>query len=367
MPDTIVISNATPTVTISAPGPQGPSGGGGGGGISDGDKGDITVSGTGTVWTIDSGVVNLAKLGGDITAAGKALLDDADASAQRTTLGLGTAATSASSAFAASSIQVIAGTGLTGGGDLTANRTLTVAYGTSSTTACVGDDSRLSNARTPTAHTHGYTDVTDFATGMTANINGGLDGPTLALPANRVFASDPTGANQSPDFRALVATDLAASPATTKFLSSDVSGNNLWRTVDATDIVGGVLELSQIPSAVKTSGIVATFDGGGSTIAVGSKCRVLATFSGTITRATVLADQTGSCVVNVSKGLYSAYPTVTGIAASAKPTLSSALKAQDSTLTGWTTTVTKGDVVEFNVESATTVTHLVVTLDITRT
>lgn len=37
------------------------------------------------------------------TAAGRALIDDADAAAQRTTLGLGTAATSASSAFAAAS------------------------------------------------------------------------------------------------------------------------------------------------------------------------------------------------------------------------------------------------------------------------
>ena len=38
----------------------------------------------------------------DLTSAGRALLDDADASAQRTTLGLGTAATSASSDFLAS-------------------------------------------------------------------------------------------------------------------------------------------------------------------------------------------------------------------------------------------------------------------------
>jgi hypothetical protein len=37
--------------------------------------------------TIDAGTIGTAELGGDITAAGKALLDDASAAAQRVTLG----------------------------------------------------------------------------------------------------------------------------------------------------------------------------------------------------------------------------------------------------------------------------------------
>ena len=49
-------------------------------------------------------------------------------------------------------IQIKPGTGLTGGGTLEADRTLTVSYGTAAGTACQGNDARLSNARTPTAH-----------------------------------------------------------------------------------------------------------------------------------------------------------------------------------------------------------------------
>lgn len=55
---------------------------------------------------------------------------------------------------------VTAGTGLTGGGDLTANRTLAADFGTGAGKVCEGDDARLSDARTPTAHNHAASNIT---------------------------------------------------------------------------------------------------------------------------------------------------------------------------------------------------------------
>lgn len=45
--------------------------------------------------------------------------------------------------------QINAGTGLTGGGNLTADRTLAVQYGTTAGTAAQGNDGRLSDTRNP--------------------------------------------------------------------------------------------------------------------------------------------------------------------------------------------------------------------------
>lgn len=79
---------------------------------------------------------------------------------------------------------------------------------------------------------------------------------------------------------------------------------------------------------------------------------------------TVLADQSGSIVVDLWKDTYANYPPTDAdtITASAPPTLSSAIKSTDTTLTGWTKTMTKGDVLWGNVDSATTVQWALVVL-----
>jgi hypothetical protein len=110
-------------------------------------------------------------------------------------------------------------------------------------------------------------------------------------------------------------------------------------------------------------------DGGGSAIATGIKGDLEIPFACTINQATLLADQSGSIVVDIWKDTYANFPPTVAdtITASAKPTISSATKAQDATLTGWTTAVSAGNILRFNVDSCATIKRATLSLKVTKT
>lgn len=109
-------------------------------------------------------------------------------------------------------------------------------------------------------------------------------------------------------------------------------------------------------------------DGGGSAITTGIKGDVQFSEACTITNATLLADQTGSIVIDLWKDTYGNFPPTDAdsITASAPPTLSSAVSSSDSTLTGWTTSVSAGDIIRFNVDSVSTVERVTLILKLER-
>jgi len=115
-------------------------------------------------------------------------------------------------------------------------------------------------------------------------------------------------------------------------------------------------------------GIPFIIDGGGAVITTGEKGHLEIHFACTINRVTTLANLSGSIVVDIWKSTYAnSPPTVAGtICASAKPTLSSAQKAQDSTLTGWTTTIAAGDILAYKVDSCSTITRVLVALKVAK-
>ena len=109
----------------------------------------------------------------------------------------------------------------------------------------------------------------------------------------------------------------------------------------------------------------AVFAGNGAVITPGIITYVRAPRTATITKVTLLADQTGSAVLDIWKDTYANFPPVVGdsICGSSKPTLTSAIKYEDSTLTGWTTSITAGDVLGFYLTSCSTITQITLQLE----
>lgn len=159
---------------------------------------------------------------------------------------------------------------------------------------------------------------------------------------------------------------LLTQTAADTFTGRTITGTSGQITVTDGNGVAGNPTLS-LPTGAREGTVNFLIDGGGSAIATGIKGTFQVDFDGTILSNTLLADQSGSITITIKKVAYASYPgSLTSIVAAAKPTLSSAQKSTDSTLTGWTTSFSAGDIFEVTVDTAATVTRVTLALKVRR-
>lgn len=99
-------------------------------------------------------------------------------------------------------------------------------------------------------------------------------------------------------------------------------------------------------------GLQAILSNGNAVIGIGQQVDILVPYDCTILEADLLADQSGDIVIDVLQTTYSGFDgSLASITGTGTFQLSSAIKTQDTALTGWTVTLTKGDVLRFSVTS----------------
>ena len=109
-----------------------------------------------------------------------------------------------------------------------------------------------------------------------------------------------------------------------------------------------------------------TVDGGGSGISTGIKGRSVVPRDCTINQTTLLSTDAsatnGFATVDIGIGDYSSYPTVASIVGANPPVLLNTNKYRDATMSGWSTTLLAGQIIEYNVTLASGISRLTLAL-----
>lgn len=170
------------------------------------------------------------------------------------------------------------------------------------------------------------------------------------------------------------ATTIAANAVTNAKLAQmgakTIKGNNTGSTANATDLTAAqVTTLLALPGAFEF-----IIDGGGAVIPTGLwHAYFEVPYACTITMGTLLADESGSISIDVLKTSFANFDAgathpvdADKISASAPLAISTSTKSQDGTLTGWTKSLSLGDIIGFNINSVTSIQRVTISLRVTR-
>lgn len=124
-----------------------------------------------------------------------------------------------------------------------------------------------------------------------------------------------------------------------------------------------------LAEAQKISSVDYIIDGNGYVIDIGEKSPLRVPYNCTLTECEMLADQTGTLVVDIWKDTYTNYPPTNSdsITSASPPTISASNKSNDVILSGWTTALSADDILLFNVDSCSGIMRATISLKFEKT
>lgn len=190
----------------------------------------------------------------------------------------------------------------------------------------------------------------------------GTAAAALAAAAAVVASNQAGQAQTTADYAATIA--IAGTNAAA---AAQASANQAQATANTALTTAWAGTAASEANAHEGVGFSFVIDGAGAEILQGFKGNVEIPFAMRINEWTIVADQAGSCVVDLAKSNgYAGFPTQVSITANDKPTLDNAQKNRNTNPDTWDRSLAKGDIVGYTVLGAGTVQSVTVALSGTR-